>query len=180
MDAAEAARVRDFENGPQMPLPLGQGLAALFTARAQSCPDALAIQDASGSWTYRDLSAHANGVAQALVKAGVRPGDLVVLAMERSIEAIAALLGIVMAGAGYVPLDPGYPEERKCLIAADAGARVAIADVDGRAALASIAGITVLDSADLSEHTAEHPPVIDWRGDPDDSPAYLMYTSGST
>lgn len=180
MDDTEAAQVREFENGPQAEQPSGKGLAALFTASAQAWPDRVALEDAAGSWAYRQLAVHANGIAQKLLDTGVRPGDLVALAMKRGTDAIAALLGIVMAGAGYVPLDPDYPAERKRQIAADAGVRLAIADAEGHTALKSAPGITVLDASDLMGCTSEAPPALNWRGDPDGSPAYLMYTSGST
>jgi amino acid adenylation domain-containing protein len=180
MDDTEAAQVREFENGPHAEQPFGKGLAALFTASAQACSDKVALEDAEGSWTYRQLAIHANGIARKLLDTGVRPGDLVALAMKRGTDAIAALLGIVMAGAGYVPLDPDYPAERKRQIAADAGVRIAIADVEGHTALESAPGITILDASDLMDCTSDEPPALDWRGDPDHSPAYLMYTSGST
>ncbi|HOK46163.1 MAG TPA: condensation domain-containing protein, partial [Bryobacteraceae bacterium] len=178
--AAEERRLRAFENGAQPPLPWGRGLAALFAERARECPDRVAVEDARFCWTYRELASHANGVAHRLIEAGVRPGDLVALAMDRGAEAIAALLGIVTAGAGYVPLELDYPQERNRVILADAGVAVVIADAAGRAALGPVAGITVFASEELMEMTAEEPPEIDWSGDPDAAPAYLMYTSGST
>ncbi len=178
--AAEARRLRACEKGAEPPLPWGRGLAALFAERAPQCPGRVAVEDARSRWTYHELASHANGIAHRLIEAGVRPGELVALAMERSAEAIAALVGIVTAGAGYVPVELDHPQERNRAILADAGVAFTIADAAGRAALGPLSGITVLASDALMERTAEAPPEIHWSGDPDAAPAYLMYTSGST
>ncbi|MCP2170053.1 non-ribosomal peptide synthetase, partial [Goodfellowiella coeruleoviolacea] len=119
-------------------------------------PDALAV----GSLSYGELNARANRFAWWLVASGVGPGDLVGLVLPGSVELVVAMLGVLKAGAGYVPVDPAYPAERIAFLLADSAPvlvvdDVAVVDVDGPV-------------EDLGV-------VIDPR-----STAYVVYTSGST
>ncbi|WP_127503547.1 non-ribosomal peptide synthetase/MFS transporter [Actinoplanes solisilvae] len=84
----------------------------LIHEQARSRPSAVAIASGEGSLSYGELVASAGGVASALREAGVVEGDLVGLAMPRGSAAIVAMLGILEAGAGYVPFDPSYPASR--------------------------------------------------------------------
>ncbi|MFP2913766.1 AMP-binding protein, partial [Pyxidicoccus sp. 3LFB2] len=96
----------------------------LFSAQAARTPEALAALSDSGSLTYGQLEARSNRLASHLASLGVRPGTLVALCMERSLELPVALLGILKAGAAYVPLDPSYPRERLAFMLRDSAAPV--------------------------------------------------------
>src|SRR5579872_6165504 len=80
----------------------------LFEEQAQRTPDAIALSYKQDTLTYRALDRKANVIAGRLRAAGVRPGILVALFLERSPDMVAAMLGVLKAGGAYVPLDPGH------------------------------------------------------------------------
>ncbi len=143
---------------PALPAPTGT-VPDAFARMVASRPEAPAVVDGDIVVTYRDLDRRADEVARSLAGIGVRPGDTVGVRMPRGIDIVAALVGILRAGAVYVPLDESYPTERIRTIATDAQ-------------LAAIIGpgpqVEALDRP-------ERP-----RLDPGQGPAYVMYTSGST
>jgi amino acid adenylation domain-containing protein len=146
----------------------------LIRARAQRSPDAVAVESAGHRLTYAQLLAEAAGLAERLRRIGVGPGDLAAVAVPRGVDLVPALLGVQLAGAAYVPLDPDHPTDRLNDILADCQARVLVtADaagarglhLDARVHLNDIAGFTgPLPSAALDA----------------DAAAYVIYTSGST
>ncbi|MEU5096501.1 amino acid adenylation domain-containing protein [Streptomyces sp. NPDC020996] len=149
----------------------------LFDATAAARPDAVAVRDAAGTLTYRELAERSETWAGALRAHGVAPGDLVGVCLERGIDLPVALLAALKAGAAYVPLDPDYPAERLSYILRDTGARVVVSSPDAAHHLADDR-IRVLTAADLSRGGPEDLP--DTRGVLGDDLAYVIYTSGST
>ena len=133
--------------------------------------------------TYTDLLAGAAGLAEALETGGVAAGDAVAVIGDRTPETIAALLGITLAGAAYVPVDVSTPAGRMHTILADSGAQVVVAAAPGSAAHPGLAdiGCTVLAPPDLAAG-ASVPAELRARGGDrgGEDLAYLMYTSGST
>lgn len=85
---------------------------AVFEEQVARTPDKTAIIDKEKQFSYRELNELANSLARCLVGMGISPGSLVGISLNRSIEMVVALLGILKAGAAYVPLDPTYPEHR--------------------------------------------------------------------
>jgi amino acid adenylation domain-containing protein len=173
IDMEESAWLTAAGQGATPPLPLTRGLFGVFADRVAMAPDAIALEGSGPRLTYVDLLYRAYGVAGHLHAAGVLPGDRVALHVERDANAIVLLLGIVAAGAAYVPLDPAYPAERAAWIVQDAACRAVIADAAGRSML-SVA-CPMLEAEVLADAIAVSlaPPSV--RG-----PAYVMYTSGST
>ncbi|PWU13141.1 MAG: hypothetical protein C5B50_19895 [Verrucomicrobia bacterium] len=106
--------------------PTERGIHELFEARARETPDAIAAVFKDESLTYAELDARANRIADGLSEAGVKPGALVGICLDRSLGMIAGLLGILKAGATYVPLDPAYPEARLEFMLQDCGAGVVL------------------------------------------------------
>jgi amino acid adenylation domain-containing protein/non-ribosomal peptide synthase protein (TIGR01720 family) len=104
--------------------PQGVCIHQLFEAQAERTPDAVAVICEEQSLTYRVLDEHANRMARYLRTRGVRPGMLVGICVERSIETVIGLFGILKAGAAYVPLDPAYPKERLAFMLADSHAPI--------------------------------------------------------
>ncbi|MEU8542175.1 amino acid adenylation domain-containing protein [Streptomyces sp. NPDC048717] len=110
-------------NATDRPFPDGRCLHELIEERAASCPDAVAVVHGHEHLTYRALDAWANQVARRLRAAGAGADRVVGICMDRSAEMIAGLLGILKAGAAYLPLDPEAPQGRLDILAEDARSR---------------------------------------------------------
>ncbi|GLX93974.1 non-ribosomal peptide synthetase [Herbidospora sp. NBRC 101105] len=141
----------------------------LFEAHAEASPGRVAVVCGDRTLTYGDLDAAARGVARRLADAGVGPGDLVALYVDRSAEMVAALLGVLKAGAAYLPLDPGYPAARIAMVLEDSGAAAALTRPHLRDSLPAFRGPVV----DVDGATGD-------LGGRRDARAYVLYTSGST
>ncbi|MEV4257752.1 amino acid adenylation domain-containing protein, partial [Spirillospora sp. NPDC049652] len=140
--------------------PVDSSLAELFGEQAQRSPDAVAVVFGDVRWTYAELDARANRVARTLIERGVSREDLVGVRLERSADLIAVLLGVVKAGAAYLPIDPSYPSERIAFMLADAGPALVVDEefLDG------------LSEDETQADVAVSPGQL----------AYVIYTSGST
>ncbi len=138
-----------------------------FRCRAARTPDAVALSTEQGSVTYAELDRWSDALAAELVEAGVRAGDRVAVCLERSAQLVVALLGVLKAGAAYVPIDPEDPEPRVAMMLADAEVSLVIGQF--------FAGFTTLKVPPSAERSTRELPVVA----PEDL-AYLMYTSGST
>ncbi|MFD6096653.1 amino acid adenylation domain-containing protein [Nocardiopsis flavescens] len=175
----ERHRVLVEWNDTAAPLPEGS-VVDLFLAQAAAAPDAVAVEGEAGSLTYAELERTSAAVAAALADAGVRPGDPVALAMERSVDLVSVTLGVLRAGALYAPLHASHPAERLALILDDCGARVLVADAAMAGAVEAVtaagADLPVLWAAELVAGDRTAP---DTAPAPRDS-AYVMFTSGST
>ncbi len=176
VDTAEEGRLlREWNRTSRADEVLGSAsLAEQFEAQVDRTPDAVAVTHGDAKLTFRELDLRANALAHRLHDLGVGPDVLVGVCLERSIELVVAILGVLKAGGGYVPLDPAYPRERLQVMLEDARAPVLIADPKAASGL-RLTGLHVLDpsttSADASRpHRRSHP----------DNLAYAIFTSGST
>ncbi|MGK8557862.1 non-ribosomal peptide synthase/polyketide synthase [Nocardia gipuzkoensis] len=152
-------------------------LTELFAAMAAAQPDAVAVTDGQSRLTYAELDRRADAVAARLAGHGVGPDALVAVALPRSIELIVGLLGVVRAGAGYLPLDVAYPPERLRFVLDDAGPAAVLTSAEIASAVPEYAAPVVfvedcVESASVSTATksAARPGNV----------AYVIYTSGST
>ncbi|MEV6042643.1 amino acid adenylation domain-containing protein [Streptomyces xanthochromogenes] len=155
--------------------PAGGGLLhQAFFARARSAPERPALLwGESGTQDYAGLAARALAVAGALREAGVRPADMVAVVLPKGPDQIAAVLGVLAAGAAYVPVGVDQPSARRARILANAGARVALT----RGASGDWpAGVQLVDVADAFGAEPLAGPVEV----PEDTLAYTIFTSGST
>ncbi|HEV7509125.1 MAG TPA: amino acid adenylation domain-containing protein [Thermoanaerobaculia bacterium] len=158
-----------------------QSVHGLFAEQAAARPDAVAIAWEGGAMTYGELDRRSGEIARHLRRLGVAADARVALVVERSPEMVAALLGILKAGGGYLPLDPAYPRERLALLLADAapaavvGPRLLLADLpdipNGAPRLAFEDALSEADTGADAPVGADVPPA---------GLAYVLYTSGST
>jgi amino acid adenylation domain-containing protein len=164
--------------GGAAPYPRDATLHGLVAEQARLRPLAPAIEHGGRVTTYAELDAGAGRVAVALRRLGVRPGDRVAVAMERSPELVAAALGALKAGAAYLPVDPGYPADRAAWMLEDSGAAALVV---AAAVPPSLRGhripVVSLAELDAADHGAGLAPVPELGGG---SLAYVVYTSGST
>jgi non-ribosomal peptide synthetase component F len=140
------------------------------------------VRAGSNALSYAELEQRANGIAHALRSHGVRRGALVGIAVDRGVDMLAALLGVLKAGAGYVPLDPQFPHERLAYMAADAGLALLLTSQE-HAAHFDLRGRPVLLVDDvvagLAATSAQRIGRDEGAASPEDV-AYVIYTSGST
>ncbi|WP_147093012.1 non-ribosomal peptide synthetase, partial [Myxococcus virescens] len=175
----ERHRLLETWNGANESLPPDACAHALFEAQVARTPDATAVVSGGESVTYRELNARANHVAAHLRALGVGLESRVAVCVERSVELLAALLGVLKAGGAYVPLDPEYPAERLGYMLEDSGARVVVARRQYRERLGEAPGRVWLDVASLTPDAAgmtSAPTAVV----PPEAAAYVLYTSGST
>ncbi|MFG1811489.1 amino acid adenylation domain-containing protein [Streptomyces sp. NPDC049040] len=149
----------------------------MVRAAADAAPDAVAVSGEGGTLTYRELVAAAHRIGHGLRRRGVGSGDVVGLCAHRHVELVAGLLGILAAGAAYLPLDPASPPARLELIATDAGTKLVLGHADALADL-GVPPVELLHLDGLAGFAAE-PETPPATTDPDGL-AYVIYTSGST
>ncbi|NCQ89332.1 MAG: amino acid adenylation domain-containing protein [Microcystis aeruginosa LG13-03] len=111
-------------NNTQADYPLDKCIHQLFEEQVERTPDNIAVVFEDQQLNYRELNARANQLAHYLQKLGVGPDVLVGICVERSLEMIVGLLGILKAGGGYVPLEPAYPQERLDFMLGESQAQV--------------------------------------------------------
>ncbi|MCM3338071.1 amino acid adenylation domain-containing protein [Paenibacillus sp. MER TA 81-3] len=150
----------------------------LFDQQAARTPDAIALIFGSEQLTYRELQARANQIARYLHKLGVGPDVPVGIAMERSFDAIAGLLGILKAGGAYVPLDPDYPTERLTFMMEETNVSLLLTQERLQNKLpVTAAKVILLDQQwEIAELSTEAPE----SSSSAEHLAYVIYTSGST
>ncbi|XXF81242.1 amino acid adenylation domain-containing protein [Myxococcaceae bacterium GXIMD 01537] len=154
-------------------------LHQLIEEQAARTPDAEAVRIEGQSLTYRDLDARANQLAHHLRGLGVGAETCVGVCLERSLDLVVALLGVLKAGAAYVPLDPSYPRERLALMLQDARVPVLLTHDGLRGLLPRTpARIVCLDTERVA--IAAHPPERPGISFAPDNLAYVIFTSGST
>jgi amino acid adenylation domain-containing protein len=160
------------------PYPADRCLHELFADQAARTPDAVAAVFQDQSLTYAELDRRANRVAHHLRALGIREEHPVGVCLERSLELIVAVLGVLKAGGVYVPLDPENPDERLLLICADAKLPVSLTSEEtaGRLSRAAARCVRVSECLEAGAGQAGAPRTA---VGPDNA-AYIIYTSGST
>jgi amino acid adenylation domain-containing protein len=155
-------------------------LNTLFEQQVQRTPDAVAVEIGATTVSYAELNAQANRLAHFLRKRGVGPGDFVGICLDRGVEMVAAIYGVLKSGAAYVPLDTEYPADRLAYMLEDSGVRVLFTDGAQAGCLAlpdaEVEIVAVDDPEAFASMPADNPdlPVSE------DQLIYMIYTSGST
>jgi amino acid adenylation domain-containing protein len=170
-------------NDTAIEMPHGHFAHQLFEAHAAAHPEATALVFEDQSLSFGELNRRANGVAHALLALGVCPDDRVALCVKRSLEMVIGLLGVLKAGAAYVPLDPSYPAERLAYMLADSAPVALLAHGSSKDVSTAIAGesqsLPVLLIEDMAP-SLENNPACSTLGLKANHLAYVIYTSGST
>ncbi|MFD9960610.1 amino acid adenylation domain-containing protein [Amycolatopsis sp. NPDC058986] len=152
---------------------VGPSIPVLFEHRVRTAPDMIAIEFGDYSLTYRELNERSDRVGRALAGAGIAPESVVAVCFRRTPEWVIAFLGVLKAGAAYLPVDPQYPAERIAYMIEDSGCELVLTDAATRRTLPAlhvpIAEPDLLDDGDV-------------RPSPPRSAqsACIIYTSGST
>ncbi|WP_201313966.1 polyketide synthase [Dyella sp. EPa41] len=173
-DAASQQTVLDKWNDTAVARRPLDTVHGLFRTVAAARPDAPALEGAHGRMSYRALDEHSDRIAAGLVRAGVLPGAMVGMLLDRSLDAVVVMLGILKAGAAYLPLDRSYPAERLAFALNDADVSIVVAPRDTQP-------LTGVPASWLScEQLAATPAMPSLPSVDGEALAYVMYTSGST
>ncbi|MBF0099477.1 MAG: amino acid adenylation domain-containing protein [Desulfobacterales bacterium] len=172
-------------NATTVDYPKDKCMHHLFEEQAAKYPEAIALRSGSRQISYRELNHIANRIAHGLLAHGTRPEDVIGIYMHHSIELVASLLGILKAGAAYLPLDPTYPPKRLAFMLSDAHVKILLTHTPLQTSLPEIDGIKVISIDCSSDNYVQHI----FAEHPEDNPvvpvtpqhlAYVIYTSGST
>jgi amino acid adenylation domain-containing protein len=166
-------------NANKSDYPRNATIHELFEAQVQRSPDAVAVTFQHQALTYQELNQRANQLANYLKSRGVGPDHLVGICLKRSLEMAIAFLGILKAGAAYVPLDPDYPKDRLEFMVQDSQLQILLTSEDLKSVLSPSDISTVCLDSDWSaieEASSENP----HSEVSSENLAYVIYTSGST
>ncbi|MBN4004177.1 amino acid adenylation domain-containing protein [Nostoc sp. LPT] len=165
-------------NNTQTAYPQDKSIHQLFETQVERTPDAIAVVFQNQQLTYLELEERANQLAHYLQTLGVKPGVLVGISLERSIEIAIALLAVLKAGGAYVPLDPTYPKERLTFMLNDAQVSVLLTQANLLDLLPNQVEVVCLDTdKEKITHYPTHKPAYLVTAE---NLAYVIYTSGST
>ncbi|WP_137144627.1 non-ribosomal peptide synthetase [Mycolicibacterium sp. CR10] len=164
MSAADTEWLREVSDGPEFHTEPAT-LTALVEAQVARTPDVTAVVYEGRHYSYREINEDANRVAHWLIAQGVGTEDRVAVLLDKSPELVITALGVVKAGAVYLPIDPTYPQDRLDFILDDCHAKLVV-----REAVAELDGYRSDDPTDADRVRPLRP----------ENTAYLIYTSGST
>ncbi|MFI1710467.1 amino acid adenylation domain-containing protein [Streptomyces griseoruber] len=169
----------DRWNDTGLPAPTAADVPALFERWADRAPERPAVVGAEGELSYAALEARANRLAHHLAEIGVGPGTAVGVALDRCQDLPVAFLGVLKAGAVYVPLDTGYPAERLALMIDDTEVKALITRA-GRAEPPGADRLPVVCLGGPDDPLDRYPDTRPPRNVDPGAPAYIVFTSGST
>ena len=148
----------------------------MIQEQVKRTPKAIALQYEDQSLTYKELDKRSNELAKILISQGVKPGTLVGIFANRSLDMMIGLLGVLKAGGAYLPLDPSFPSERLAFMVEDSGASIILTQTsllnDVPENKAQVICLDALEDFSSTKKKAKP-------AKPDDL-AYIIYTSGST
>lgn len=178
LSEGERAKVLVSWNARGDPLPERASIKELFEQQVKQAPEAPAVVFGADRLTFDQLNRRANRIAALLADQGVGPETLVGVLMDKSLDLVPAVLGVLKAGGAYIPLDPMYPPDRLQFMVSDAQPRVLLTHEKHRHMLASSGHVTItLDAPGALDGRAETDPPTSAGGE---DLAYVIYTSGST
>ncbi|MGA3070174.1 MAG: amino acid adenylation domain-containing protein [Terracidiphilus sp.] len=178
MQASERSLVLDEWNRTAVDFGRFEPVYRAIERQAAHTPNRVAAICDGAEWTYRQLNEYSNRLARHLRRQGIREGSLVGVYLERSHQMVGAVLGVLKAGAAYLPLDPSHPVSRLELVLADAQASLLLTQEHLASRLHTSARVVCLDS-EQTLWARESDANLDATAKAD-SLAYVIYTSGST
>ena len=185
LSKAEKYMILESINNTSSKYPCDLTLSQLFEQQVEKAPENIALSYEGKEITYRELNERANRFARFLRKKGVEPESIVGVLLDRSIDMMVGIMGILKAGGAYLPIDPDYPQERIASIISDSGTCFLVTGMELNQKLlstkileGSALEILIIDSPDR-EFENEDGGNIECVNN-SSSPAYVMYTSGST
>ncbi len=167
------------DGGAAIRFPKDATIHQIFERQAEQNPGHIAVKCGTRALAYRELNARANQLAHFLKDKGVKRGSLVAVALERSEDLVIVTLGILKAGAAYLPVDPAYPVDRIRLMLQQASVNFCIAEQSLEPQIRDFVGTVVV----LKEHAEAIQSEVDAKPDvitASSDVAYCLYTSGST
>lgn len=178
---ARRAAIVALGTGAPSPAAIERGFSTLFADQAARTPAAIAVRDRDGALRYDELLARSQAIAGALQARGVKPGDLVAVAARRGCALIAAMLGVLWAGAAYVALDTDHPPARNAEILAQSGAVGVLAHESLLSVWTELAAAAphrpwTCPIGEAEQHQGPSPTPASDPG----ALAYVVFTSGST
>ncbi|WP_372527865.1 amino acid adenylation domain-containing protein, partial [Piscinibacter sp.] len=177
LGAAQSRRLLIEWNPPLSPHDPSLTVHSLFSRQAELHGDATALVCKGERMSYRELERRSSLMAARIRAAGVAPGAVVCIALERSAEAIVVLLGILKAGAAYLPVDTSYPAERLAFMLGDAAVSLVVTTSAHRSAFPATVPTLLVDTPQTEPSEPLHATQDPAGGQ---TLAYIMYTSGST
>jgi amino acid adenylation domain-containing protein len=175
LTGAEREQVVVEWNATSGPYPDTATIHGLIEERVRRCPDAVAVSFGGVSLSYREVNERANALAWHLRERGVVPDQLVAVCLDRGPELVCALLGILKAGAAFVPLDPDYPTDRITFMVEDTATPLVVTQ-SGHSGRLPVGVPQLLVDVEWPSGGVGDPVAV---AGPDDL-AYVIYTSGST
>jgi amino acid adenylation domain-containing protein len=175
----EREQVLETWNRTEVAYPQGHCLHELFEAQADRTPGATALVDEHQRLSYSELERRANQLAWRLRREGVGCESLVAVCLERSVDLVVALLGILKTGGAYVPLDPSYPDSRLSFMLEDTKAEIVLTDQDLAARVPEVGSKQLWIDVEREQLAEERQTRLPRLSRPE-SLAYVIYTSGST
>ncbi len=169
----EELELRTGWNETAVDLPHPTSVVDFILTAASHTPQATAVADQNDQLSYASLLNRADQLTAKLITSGTKPGDIIGLSCGRSVDLAVGILGVLRAGAAYVPLDPAYPAGRVAYVVKDAGIKLIVTQTALHGRFSDYKRIDI-PTGD-SPTTGLEFPILDPA-----SPAYLIYTSGST
>ena len=179
LDIAEEKIILLAFNDTKAEYPKNKSIIDLFEEQVKKSPEAIAIVFEDAELSYKELNGRSNRLAHYLQKKGVKAETLVPICMERGLEMIIGILGVMKAGGAYVPVDPEYPTDRINYMLADTGASIILINKASKEKLGTTqAQMISLDSdwGEIENEKSSNPEIIILP----EQLAYVIYTSGST
>ncbi|MFH7023429.1 amino acid adenylation domain-containing protein, partial [Flavobacterium sp. FlaQc-50] len=180
LTTGEQHQLLDVFNNTAVDYPKDKTLVTLFEEQVKNTPDAIAVVYEGAKLSYKELNEKSNQLGSYLREQGVEPDTLVGICVERGLEMLVGILGILKSGGAYVPIDPDYPQDRIAYMVDDAGMKVVLSSAASHKVLEEYTDLNVVlldtDWNKISNYSIENLSVVV----APDHLAYVIYTSGST